>query len=253
MKKVLSTFRFNAFAAGALLFMGVAFSACNKSNNDNPDVPVAGLMAVHLAPDVNRASITLSGNTISNPLSYNSFTGSYLAIYPGSRDVVSYDYNNGSQLATANFNFEADKYYSVFLVGADTGYRNVVVRDNFDSLSATAGKAYIRYINGIPDASSPTVTIASNGSNVVNENAQFASVSDFKEVNAGDVAITVSNGGSINANRTISLEQHKIYTVLLAGLPSGTGDQAVQIKYITNGLLDENTEKQSSVTARSAN
>jgi hypothetical protein len=252
MKKVLSSFRSGAFAVGSLLLLGIAFSACNKSNNDNPDVPVAGLMAVNLAPDVSAVSMTLSGNLFSNPLAYNTYTGGYLAIYPGSRVVGSYDYNGGAELDAVNFDFEADKYYSAFVVGADTGYRNVVVRDNFDSLSATAGKAVIRYINAIPDASSPNVTIASNGSNVVNENAQFASVSEFKEVNSGDVAITVSNGGSINANRTITLEERKVYTVLLSGLPTGTGDQAVQIKFITNGTLDENTARQSSSAARSA-
>lgn len=254
MKKAILSGKFSAFAFSSLLLLGVAFSACNKSNNnDNEDVPVAGLMAFNLAPDVSQASVTLGGNNLSSgPLAFNAYTGGYLAIYTGSRSVGSYNYNTGAELDAVTYDFQADKYYSVFVVGADTGHRNVVVQDNFDSLSATAGKAYVRYINAIPDASNPTVTIASNGTNVVNDNAAFASVSDFTAINTGEITINVTNGGSISANRTINVEERGLYTILLSGNPGGTGDQAVGIKYITNGTLDASTAKQSSVSAKAA-
>lgn len=254
MKKAFSSLKFSAFAFGSLLLLGAAFSACNKSDNDNQDIPAAGLLAMNLSPDVPLASFTLSGNYLtSSPIAYNAYTGGYLAIYTGSRNVGSYNYSTGATLDADDFNFEADKYYSVFVVGANADHRNVIVHDNFDSLSATAGKAYVRYINAIPDASNPTVTIASNGTNVVNDNAAFASVSEFTAINTGDIAINVTNGGSISANRTIAVEENKLYTILLSGLPAGTGDQAIQIKYITNGTLDASTAKQSSSSAKSVN
>jgi len=254
MTKTFSSRKFSAFTLAGLLLLGVAFSACNKNNNNNEDVPTAGVMAFNLAPDVPLASVTLGGNTIgTGPIAFNAYTGGYLGVYANTWSVGSFNFNTGSQLDAVNAAFQPDQYYSVFVVGSGTTYKNVVVHDNFDSLTATTGKAYVRYINAIPDASSPTVTIASGGSNVVNDNAAFASVSEFTAINTGSITINVTNGGSISANRTINVEERGLYTILLSGVPGGTGDQAVAIKFITNGTLDANTAKQSSVSAKSAN
>jgi hypothetical protein len=140
----------------------------------------------------------------------------------------------------------------VFLVGTDPNYEHVVVNDNLDSLSS-ASQAFIRYINAIPDSSSPTVTISVNSSTVVNEQASFKSVSSFIPVDPGSVTITVSNGGTINVTRTITIEQKKVYTILLIGKPGNTGDTAVQIKYIQNGTVDETAGRTTSMTTQSLN
>ena len=254
MKFNFSSMRLGALAACTGLLTVLTFSACNKNNNDNDnvDVPAAGLMAFNLAPDIASAGVALSGNSLSNSLAYGSFTGTYLAVFTGSRPVESFNSASGNRLASGSFDFEDKKYYSLFVVGNNGNYSNVIVNDNFDSLSSN-GQAYIRYINAIPDSSKPTVTFASAGSNVVNDNAAFSSVSEFKAVNAGDVTINVSNGGTIDANRTITLEARKVYTVLLSGVAGGTGANEVQIKYITNGTLDETAGKASSASARAAN
>jgi hypothetical protein len=229
------------------------FSACNKSGNENDNTPVSGLMAFNLAPDLSLAGFAISGNNLTpSPLAFNNYTGVYLRIYPGSRSLESYNFSSGAALATTTYNFEASKYYSVFLAGTDSGYQNIIVNDNIDSLTPST-QAFARYVNAIPDASAPTVTITSNGSNVVNDNASFTSVSEFTAINPGPVTINVSNGGTINANRTITLEQGKVYTLLLSGRPGGTGDNAVQIKYIQNGTVDASADKVSSSSARSIN
>lgn len=247
--------RFFSLLGGGLLVLGVVLSGCLKNNDDVDDnTPVAGVMAFNLANDVSSATITLSGNTLTqSPLTYGSYTGSYLGVYAGVRPVEAFNSSGSSLGAPTSATFDAEKYYSLFLVGANNTYRNIVVHDDFDTLVVT-DQAYIRYINAIPDSSHPTVTIASNGSNVVNDNAGFSTVSEFKAVNAGDVAINVTNGGNINVNRTINLEQRKVYTVLISGTPGGTGDNAVQIKFIVNGLLtEENAARIGSSAARSAN
>jgi hypothetical protein len=256
MKRIFSSFRIGAFTLGSLLLAGTLISSCNKNdNNDNSDTPVAGLLAANLAPDVNQAAITLSGNTLtSGPLAFGTFTGGYLGVYTGARPVASFDYTTGTSLnADTTFTFEADKYYSVFVVGTASNYQNVVVVDDYDALDGTSGKAYVRYINAIPDAASPTVTIASGGTNVVNDNAAFANVSNFTAVNVGDITVNVTNGGSVNLNRTFAVEARKVYTIFLQGTAAGTGNQAAAIKYITNGTLDATTAKQSSVSAKSTN
>jgi hypothetical protein len=253
MKKFVSSARIVAAMAALILLGSAVLISCKKDNDDNTGIPVSGLMAFNLAPDVSAAGFSLSGSTLpSGPLAYNSFTGAYLAIYPGSRSVESFSYNSGGSLAASTFNFEPSKYYSVFLVGTDSTFENVIVADELDSLSGS-GKAFVRYINAISDASTPAVTISSNGSEVVNDNAAYKTVSAFTAVDPGSIAISVSNGSTIDADRTITLEQQKIYTILLTGKPDGTGDAAVQIKFIENGSIDGNEDRTGSSSARAIN
>jgi hypothetical protein len=196
-------------------------------------------MAFNLAPDKASVVVALSGSSLTNaPLAYTNYTGTYQRIYTGNREVKSYDYNTDSSFASANYNFEANKYYSLFVAGANGAYTNIVTLDNFDSLSSASGKTYVRYINAIPDSTQPTVTITANGTNVISTPAAFSSVSDFTAADPGQVTVAVKNNSTIDANRTISLEQGKVYTILLTGIPGATDTtKAVQIKYILNGSL----------------
>lgn len=226
----------NAFAISSIVVAGLLFTGCKKTGNEDNNTPVAGLMAFNLAPDKS-IGVAISGNLLTNsPLAFTSYTGSYLRIYPGNRSVESYDYMTGDSLATTSYNFEAEKYYSAFVVGSGGTYQNVVVNDNFDSLSSSSGQAYIRNVNAIAGSTSPAVTISVNGSNVVNSPVAFASVSEFVAVAPGPVTITVNGGSTVNASRTITVEQKKVYTVLLAS--GATSTDPAQIKYIENGTLE---------------
>ncbi|HTF31844.1 MAG TPA: DUF4397 domain-containing protein [Flavitalea sp.] len=243
MKSVSTTIR--KWSIGFLIFAtaGILLGGCRKSDDDYDDVPSAGLMAFNLSPDKSAIGIALSGNSISSsPLNYTAYTGQYINIYTGNRTIEGFDYNSNAPFTNSNFNFEPDKYYSLFIVGADTTHQNIVVTDNFDSLSATNGKAYVRYINAIPDSTQPLVKISGGGSDVFNQAAAFASVSQFAEVAPGSVSINISNNGNINANRNIDLATGKAYTVLLIGKPGeSNNEQAVQIKFIENGTLSDST------------
>ena len=247
-------FPFSSLRAGALaIFSGalvLTMSACNKDNDDNGniDVPVAGVMAFNLAPDVSSAGLALNGaNAVSN-LPFGSYTGGYIAVYTGDRALESYNAASGARLAASNYNFSDSNYYSVFVVGTNNNYSNVVVKDDIRDLTAT-GTAYIRYINAIPDSTQPVVKIGS----VVNEAAAYKSVSGFQSVPAGSVAISVSNGGTISANRSIEVEANKIYTVLLSGQPATGSANPVAIKFVSNGTISANSAKSGSASARTAN
>ncbi|HMG66243.1 MAG TPA: DUF4397 domain-containing protein, partial [Chitinophagaceae bacterium] len=162
----------SVFSAGILLF------ACNKSdNNMNNNSPVSGFMAVNLATD-KAVNVSLSGALITNgPLAFTSYTGDYLSVNSASRPVQTIDFNTSAVLDSSTFNFAPTRFYSLFVTGTNGHYRNVIVNDNFDSLPT--GKAYVRYVNAIPDSSAPTVTITANGDNVVNNTAPFNTVSNF--------------------------------------------------------------------------
>jgi hypothetical protein len=232
MKRSFSFFKPGVVAMACVLL----FSACKK-NNEAQSIPVAGVMAFNLAADKGPVIFTLSGNSLTQvPLSYSLFTGSYLNIYPGIRTVASYD--QVSRLDSGSYTFEVNKYYSLFLVGANGSYKNLVVADNIDTLNASNGMAYIRYINAVADSSKPAVTITANGSTLFSGQSSFATVSAFRAVQPGEVSISMNNDGNINTSRTITVEAQKVYTVLLQGMAGQTDqDKAVQIKFISNGRI----------------
>ncbi len=237
MKKLTSIFNFYAKPAMGLLLAIVLFSACKKEDRDyNNNGPVAGFMAFNLAADKQAVGFALGGNNITNTaLGYTAYTGVYLPIYTGSREVRSFEFYTGSTIAVSNRNFTDSMYYSAFLLGANGNYQNVVVQDELNILTPVSGKAWVRYVNAIPDSTSPVVNIDEGA---VNETAAYATVSSFKQADAGSVTITVNNAGNINASRTITLEENKAYTILLSGLPNATDpSQAVQIRFILNGFV----------------
>jgi hypothetical protein len=245
MNKVISILRRSLVPVLGLVTIAVLFTACLKDkDNNNADIPASGLMAFNLAPDQESVAIALSGNWLTpQPLGFSNFTGVYRNIYTGNREVATYDYPATEPLAASNQNFEDGKYYSLFVIGYADHYRNVIATDNFDSLSATAGKAYVRYINAIADSvNASAVTVAKGGSNVISENAAFGQVSEFTAVDPGEISVAVKQGSAIDASRSITVEEKKVYTILLQGVPGETGDaKKVQIKFVNNGTLTDET------------
>lgn len=226
--------------SGGILLLLIIFSACKKYDNKVTRTPSAGLMAFNLATDKDAVGISLSGNNLTNtPLSYTSFTGGYLPVYIGSREVKSIDAKTGTTLALNTQVFADSMYYSLFTVGKNGSYRNVIVNDSLTKMTVSTGHAFVRYINAIPDSTvSPMVNISYNGSNIVNTIAGFGTVSGFTKVNAGTINVGVNSGDSINATRSIPVEESKAYTILLTGMPRATDTtKSVKIKYITNGTI----------------
>jgi hypothetical protein len=191
MNLFLSRFRRSLIPVFGMIAMAVFFTACMKNKDENPNIPVAGLMSFNLATDQQSVVFSLSGNSLApSPLMYTSYSGGYQNIYAGNRTVNAYDYPNNVPLASLEQNFEQNKYYSVFLVGSANKYKSVIAVDNLDSLSATTGNAYVRYINAIGDSTiNPTVTINAGANSIVNDNAEFGDVSEFKAVSPGEISI----------------------------------------------------------------
>lgn len=221
-----------------LLFSAIAFSACKKE--DVPTTPTAGLMAFNLIPDtIQPVVFVLDNNALTNSsIGFGSFTGGYLNVFTGLRTVNLYENSSDSALATMSYPFQPNMYYSAFAMGANGTYKNIIVQDNLDSLPTSSGNAFVRYVNAIPDSSSETVTVSANNSNVVNANTSFGDVSDFTGIAPGDISINLDNGSTISANKSMTLEQNKVYTVLLTGMPDATDTaKSVRIKYIVNGTV----------------
>ena len=226
--------------AGAIMTLSF-LSSCLKQHNDSVDTPVAGLMVFNVSPEQPAVGFAISGNSLTNaPIGYGTYNGMYQNIYPGDRQLAAYDYHSGAVLyADTTAGFIADKYYSAFFAGADSNYRVILVQDNFDSLSATSGSAYIRYVNAVADSIAiPEVTISAGGNNVIQQAAAFGSVSPFTAVAPGSISIAVKNANGLDVSRTIPVEAKQVYTVLLTGI-QGSTSTPVEIKYIGNGTLTD--------------
>jgi len=222
-----------------LLFFATVFSACQKNNNVT-NTTTSGLMAFNLIPE-SATPVFFGVSTVSltaSPLSYSNYTGTYLSVNSGNLPVVLYNANSQAVLASTNFLFQSQKYYSAFAIGANGNYKNIITDDHLDSLPTTTGNAFVRFINAIPDSSNPLVTITLNGTNVVNEDAPFGTVSNFTGITPGDISLKVDNDSTISVSRTITVAKNSVYTILISGIPNTTDTTyAVKINYIQNGMI----------------
>ncbi len=229
----------------------VTLASCAKSK-ETPQVPLAALMAFNLIPDVPGVTFALSGNALTNaPLQYNAYTGTYLNIYVGNRTTAAYEGFNGALLASKDAAFEQDKYYSLFAIGYDDAYTNVIAPDNYENLSGSGGKAYVRLINAVADSvTASQVSLTSGGTTVISETASLGDITEFTAVDPGDVTVALDGGTAFSASRTFAVEARKVYTILLTGVPGATEDtKKVQVRYVEMGTLaEEASEEQGRVS-----
>lgn len=239
--KALANFIQKRYVAIFITMMATMVLVSCSKNDDGPDLPntpSAGLMAFNLAPDRTSVGFALGSNQLGAPLGYTGYTGNYLPINVGSRQVRAFDANNGQTLAINTYTFSDSALYSVFLVGYNGVYRNVIALDDNatnGTVNATPGKAWIRYVNAVADTGvRANVTLAG-----IEEEAAFGVVPPFRAVNAGTVTVGISSDNYFNVSRNITLEENKVYTVLFVGIPGNSDPQlAPQAKYIVNGTAD---------------
>ncbi len=218
---------------GGLLLTVAFISACNDDDNNAVQPDVAGLMAFNLATDQPVIGVALSGNQLNSPLPYMSYTGGYVAIYPGKRSTDAFD-ANGNTIATTMQTYEPQKYYSLFVLGSNGNYQNIVVNDGLDTLNAQEGNAYIRYINAIPGTDQLHVVIKNESDTLLTDQPSFGTISAFKPIKASTITIHIDNSKA-DTTRDITLENQKAYTILFAG--DSDAEDSLQIRYIENGKL----------------
>lgn len=243
-RSVFSSVTRGIVAAGCVVLAGISMVACSKtgdySNQGNGNGNAAGLMVFNLS-DKNSVNISLSGsNLLTQSLGYSIYTGGYLSVGAGTYSIRSYDAaGGGTTLAEKTDSFATGRYYTLVAAGAAGTYRNVLVRDNYDNLQANSGKAYVRFVNAVPDSAAPVVTVSAAGQVIATDPAAgFGKVSEFVAVSDGAVTVSASNGGTIQTNLNFTTKSPEVYTVLLKGIP-GSSDttRKVGFSYIRNGSL----------------
>lgn len=233
----------------SVLFIGLAvlftfFTACSSDDDSyyiDPD-ELSGFMALNLIPDQSSVGATLSGNLVGPPLPYRSYTGGYVSIYPGKRSTDAYAGRSRNTLATTTHSYEPGNYYSLFMIGKNDDYENIVVQDNLDTLQAGNNGAFIRYLNAVSGEETPDVEITKDTLSLFSGQADYGEVSPFIKSETGDIDVTIKNGAKIDTSRTITIEDGKVYTLLFAGDSESRDDfERVQIRYIENGTVTKDT------------
>lgn len=211
----------------------ILFSSCSKNDGAGQHIPSAGFMAFNLAVDQPAVGFALSGNLLSPvPIPFTGYTGNYLSIFTGTRQLRVYDFFNGITLSGGNYTYLDSSYYSAFFMGYNGAYRTELVQDDFSTVVPTAGKAWVRYVNAVADSNArPIVRIGA-----FSETLAYAGISAFMPVDAGNLTVSIENGTQFAVSRNIVVEENKIYTILFAGQPQHSNtDLAVQIRFIQNG------------------
>lgn len=222
--------------------------ACSKSGSSDStggggsvNPPVTRLMGFNLSPDKSAIGFSMSGSYLTSaPLSYGSYTGNYIDLYPGDRVIDMFDYaNSASPISSLKATLDTNKFYSIFFIGAGSNHKGIFVRDVVDTLSGDAADAYVRYINAITDSTiASNVIIENGGVSFVNDSAGFGTVSDFKLTTPGQITVTVKNSNGVDISKTIPVDQKRAYTILLMGTP-GSATTPAEIKYIINARVKD--------------
>lgn len=220
--RVTSTLK-GCFMVGTVVVASLALSSCSKSN-DSDSTPVAGVMVYNLATDQDAVGLSFSGNSLNVSIPYSQYIAGYSAVYAGQHTISSANSTNGTALAQTATTFEAGKYYSLMVAGANGNYRNIIINDNLENLSSVNGAAFVRFVNAIPDSAKPTITITpQNSTPETISSFGFGTVSAFREAATTDsVTIAISNGSTIQASRKVAFQPNYVYTIGLLGDPANT-------------------------------
>lgn len=237
MKKMILNTR-SVLAIGLVGLLTI-FTACSKNDNKvQPNIDVAGFMAFNLVTDVQGVGVELSGNQVGPIMPYMGYTGGYVKAFPGERSTDAFAGESHNTLASDTYNYKANQFYSLFVIGTEGDYENVIVNDGLDTLDAQEGKSYFRFINALSNKAELTIKVANDTAEVFSEEADYGVISPFAALDSGSVTVSIEGDNNITKEREVNLEGQKVYTFLIVGdSDSEETEKEVQIRYIENGTL----------------
>ena len=234
-------FSFKSLPTATAFIMAVGlFSACKKSSDDNNNTTDnAGLLPFNLAPGTS-ISIGVAGNAIiTGALNFPNYTGEYIPVAPGTKIVDSYKFGQkDSVYASTAFEFTANRFYSLFLIGFNGHYKNLVIADRVDSSIIGTSKSYVRYVNAIADSADQHFVVTRGPSTVSDTTLKYTGVGAVRPIDPGELTFSVYDGATVKASKIVTMEANKLYTVILYGIPSATDEtNKVKVAHIINGSL----------------
>lgn len=203
---------------------------------ESPELPPAAYVSIFQgATDAPAMDIFANQNRVNqNPVQYTQVLP-YSAFYTGNRDFRFSAFNSATSLLEKKFELKADSVYSVFISDKTEGIDAILVKDVWEE--PTEEKAQLRFVHLSPDAEEVYLEISGSTTPLVTD-SNFKSVSDFEELNPGNVTLTVKStetGETLIQSGTLELKGNRVYSLILRGLNAEeTGDKKLDIQLITN-------------------
>jgi hypothetical protein len=221
--------------ASGILAGSILLTGC-LDNLDSPSLPPAAYVSIFQgAPKAPAMDVFANQNRVNQaPVEYTQILP-YSAFYPGSRNFRFSAFNSATSLLEKSFVLKADSAYSIFVADKAAGIDAILVKDIWKDPTAT--KAQLRFVHLSPDTEKVYLEVAGISTPVVSE-SEFKSVSEFKELNPGNVTLSVKSkatGETLIQSGTLDLKGNRVYTLILRGIKAeSTGTKKLDIQLITN-------------------
>ena len=186
----------------------------------------AKLRVVHLSYDGPAVDVYVGENKAITALAYGAGSA-YLEVDAGKDLAIKVTETGKTEpaLISTTRKLEKDKSYTIVAADKAASITAIVLDD--DNTAPAAGKAKVRVFHGAPDAPAVEVKPGAPDAAALFQ-AAFKSATGYKEVDAGSVAIVLTEVGKTEAVisfQPIALDAGKIYTIFAKGTLS-TEDQA---------------------------
>lgn len=221
---------------GALILIGGTFLTGCLDDFDAPQLPPAAYVSIFQgSPDAPGLDIFANSNRVTQaPLQYSEVMA-YSAFYTGQRTFRISPFNSATALVEKQFKLAADSVYSMFIVDQAADMDAILTKDEWND--SKAGKIQLRVVNLSPDAGAITLSAGGTTGNVFEE-VEFKEVSEFEELNAGNLVFTVlgqQGGAPLLTSGNLELKEKRVYTLVIRGLKSETsGTKKLDLQLITN-------------------
>jgi len=213
-----------------LLCVGMigALSSCSlDSNNDyvtQPQPEAAYGIIANASPASGDLFFYADANKINNdPLTFANYAG-YYNFTLGNR-ILAVKNASGTTLATKAITLTRGQSFTAFAVNTFNNIEIVTYRDTL--ASATAGKAYVRFINLSPDAGTISVT---GTTQTFAPTLAFKQATQFIEVAGGNYDLTYKDTQTTETlarDAAVELRAGRVYTIYTKGFktpPTGSND-----------------------------
>lgn len=216
-----------AAALLAVLICTAVISSCQKgeSVDDITARKQAKLRFVHASANAGALDVYYNGlKRTDEPMNYFDTTAYFDA---GQGTDLSVDFKLAgtvNTVASQLLSLRALNSYTVYLTGLKSGdsYSGLSTILSSDTLTApAAGNAKIRLVQASPDAGNVEFWIDADS---IRNNVPFRTVTNMQEVKAEKYSFSIRAKGTttVLAKSDLTLEEGKIYTLLLRGLKSGS-------------------------------
>lgn len=221
----------------ALFTIAVAvLSSCLKSVESTPPKPMTFVSVLHLAPGAPDADVYLNNTKSTNaPIPSGSFFSKYSALDPNVYTIVFKKGGSDSVIASLPADIYDSLTYSTLLLYNNPfgpGVNAIRIQDNFSQLSGTYTN--FRFFHMAPGLMPVDLYF---GNDLIASTRQYADntlggqYNQFTTRDPGSYLVTIKKAGSDSTitQTTANLNMGGAYTILLSGVPGGTGAHEIAI------------------------